>query len=78
MCEWKLQERADINPLNAELNPTCPLLALLRVHHILHISGIRVKTNVFRRIFVRSNETNLGESHGVEKSKQQQQQQVQT
>ena len=32
-----------INPLNAKLNPTCHLLALLGAHHILHISGIRVK-----------------------------------
>ena len=30
------------NPLNAELNPICHLLALL-VHHILHVSRIRVK-----------------------------------
>ena len=33
----------DINPSNAELNPTCHLLALLGAHHILHISRIRVK-----------------------------------
>jgi hypothetical protein len=26
-----------INPLNAQLNPTCNLLSLLGVHHILHI-----------------------------------------
>jgi len=32
-----------INPLNAELNPICHLLALLGAHHILHVSGIRVK-----------------------------------
>jgi len=32
-----------INPLNAELNPICHLLALLGAHHILHISRIRVK-----------------------------------
>jgi len=32
------------NPLNAELNPTCQLLALLRAHHILHVSRIRVNT----------------------------------
>ena len=32
-----------INPLNAELNPICHLLALLRTHHILHVSRIRVK-----------------------------------
>ena len=31
------------NPLNAELNPTCHLLALLGAHHILHVSRIRVK-----------------------------------
>jgi len=31
------------NPLNAELNPICHLLALLGAHHILHISRIRVK-----------------------------------
>jgi hypothetical protein len=31
------------NPLNAELNPTCYLLALLGAHPILHISRIRVK-----------------------------------
>jgi hypothetical protein len=33
----------DINPLNAELNSICPLLALLGVHRILHVSRIRVK-----------------------------------
>jgi len=32
-----------INPLNAELNPICHLLALLEAHHILHVSRIRVK-----------------------------------
>jgi len=31
------------NPLNAELNPICYLLALLGAHHILHVSRIRVK-----------------------------------
>ena len=31
-----------VNPLNAELNPICHLLALLGAHHILHISRIRV------------------------------------
>ena len=34
---------SEINPLNAELNPTCYLLALLGAHHILHVSRIRVK-----------------------------------
>jgi transposase len=32
------------NPLNAELNPICHLLALLGAHHILYISRIRVKS----------------------------------
>ena len=31
------------NPLNAELNPICHLLALVGAHHILHVSGLRVK-----------------------------------
>jgi len=35
--------RAEINPLNAELNPICHLLALLGAHPILHVSRIRVK-----------------------------------
>ena len=30
------------NPLNAKLNPTCHLLALLGAHRILHVSRIRV------------------------------------
>ena len=33
----------NFNPLNAELNPICHLLALLGAHHIFHVSGIRVK-----------------------------------
>ena len=32
-----------LNPLNAELNPICYLLALL-AHHFLHVSRIRVKS----------------------------------
>ena len=35
-CIW-------FNPLNAELNPICHLPALLGAHHILHVSGLRVK-----------------------------------
>jgi len=31
-----------LNPLNAELNPICHLLALLGARHILHVSRIRV------------------------------------
>ena len=34
----------EFNPLNAELNPLCHLLALLGTHHILHVSRIRVNT----------------------------------
>ena len=33
-----------VNTLNAELNPICHLLALLRAHHILHVGRIRVKS----------------------------------
>ena len=33
-----------INPLNAELNSICYLLALLGAHHFLHVSKIRVKS----------------------------------
>ena len=44
-----------INPLNAELNPICHLLALLGVHHFLHVSRIRVNVYCVR----------LGETVGV-------------
>jgi len=37
-----------INPLNAELNTICHLLALLGVHHFLHVSRIRVKSLTLR------------------------------
>ena len=36
-----------INPLNAELNPICYLLALL-AHHFLHVSRISVKSLILR------------------------------
>jgi len=35
------------NPLNAELNPICYLLALLGAHHFLHVSRIRVNIQQF-------------------------------
>jgi len=38
----------NINPLNAELNPICYLLALLGAHHFLHVSRIRVKSLTLR------------------------------
>jgi len=37
-----------INPLNAELNPICCLLALLGAHQFLHVSRIRVKSLTLR------------------------------
>jgi hypothetical protein len=41
-----LRELSLLNPLNAELNPICHLLALLGAHLIFHISRIRVKMQV--------------------------------
>jgi hypothetical protein len=41
----------DINPLNAELNPICNLLALLGAHHIFHVSGIKGNVERIRLIF---------------------------
>jgi hypothetical protein len=41
-----LRLKKGINPLNAELNPICHLLALLGAHHFLHVSRIRVKKNL--------------------------------
>jgi len=38
------------NPLNPELNPICYLLALLGAHHFLHVSRIRVKLLILRRV----------------------------
>jgi hypothetical protein len=38
--------QSEINPLNAELNPICHLLALLGAHHILHVSRIRVTSRI--------------------------------
>ena len=37
-----------INPLKPELNSICYLLALLRAHHFLRVSRIRVKLLTFR------------------------------
>jgi len=42
-CSSKLRYNVQFNPLNADLNPIYHLLALLGAHHILDISGIRVK-----------------------------------
>ena len=35
-------------PLIAKLNTIRHLLALVRAHHILHVSGVRVKQNDYR------------------------------
>jgi hypothetical protein len=43
----KMWQKSPVNPLNAELNPICHLLALLGVHHFLHVSRIRVNTLSF-------------------------------
>ena len=50
-CQMALKLMAyqlHINPLKPELNPICYLLALLRAHHFLHVSRIRVKLLTFR------------------------------
>ena len=39
-----------INPLNAELNPICHLLALLGANPIFHVSRVRVKDYVLKGI----------------------------
>jgi hypothetical protein len=44
-----------INPLNAELNPICHLLALLGAHHILHVSRIKVNAPGWEQILSRKN-----------------------
>jgi hypothetical protein len=36
-----------LNPLNAELNPVCHLLALLGARHIFHVSELRVNKKTF-------------------------------
>ena len=53
---WKSQNFSVINnqntyfnPLNAELNPICHLLALVGVRHILHVSGVRVNYFVWNK-----------------------------
>jgi len=40
----KISYEHAFNPLNDELNPICHLLALLRAHHILHVSRMRVNS----------------------------------
>jgi len=40
-----LEKVSVFNPLRAELNPICHLLALLGAHHIFHVSGLTVNVN---------------------------------
>jgi hypothetical protein len=49
-----LQPSIALNPLNAELNPICHLLALLRAHHILHVSRIRVNMTAKIHIHIKA------------------------
>jgi hypothetical protein len=43
-----------MNPLSAELNPICHLLALLGAHLILHVSRIRVNSKQFLLVYYHS------------------------
>jgi len=43
----QVKNQKSFNPLNAELNPICYLLALL-AHHFLHVIRIRVKSLILR------------------------------
>jgi hypothetical protein len=42
---YGLSQHASINPLNANWNTICQLLALFGARHILHVSRIRVNAN---------------------------------
>jgi len=42
MCDEQHEVTPVLNPSNVELNPICPLLALLGAHHILHVSRIEL------------------------------------
>ena len=42
-----IYSEVDVNPLNAELNPICHLLALLESATIVVVSSLRVKVNTF-------------------------------
>jgi len=54
--------KLQFNLLNAELNPICHFLALLRAHRILHVSRVRVKYRFFKAVvihFSKQEATNL-------------------
>ena len=48
VLKYNISIKCRLNPLNAELNPICYLLALLGAHHFLHVSRIRVKSLTLR------------------------------
>ena len=50
VCLYRFEQW--FNPLNAELNPICYLLALLGAHHFLHVSRIRVKSLTLRQLML--------------------------
>jgi len=65
-----LAKHARVNPLSAELNPTCHLLVLLGAHHILHFSRVKVKhpfTEEEMKTPEYKNMQNLSKSKGKEK-----------
>ena len=47
VCVVRSKQEPEFNPLNAVLNPICPLLALFGAHHILHVSRVRVNINLY-------------------------------
>jgi hypothetical protein len=53
-----------INPLKAEFNPICHLLALLAAHHIFHVSGLRVK-GINARLYCCRKKLLLAESNTI-------------
>ena len=50
MCRDVFGCSNNFNPLNAELNLICCLLALLGAHQFLHVSRIRVKSLTLRLV----------------------------
>ena len=52
VISFLLRIKHTINPLNAELNAICHFLALQGAHHILHLSGLRVKNLYFLKDFI--------------------------
>ena len=54
-----------VNPLNAELNPICHLLVLLGAHHILHVSGMMIKSSRSFSVFISVAEKHFTISEGI-------------